>query len=393
MSEQLHGIDVSRWQGVINWDLVKAQTNFAIIKSSGGDGGLYADSQFARNKAEARRVGILHGFYHYAGGVNSPEAEADQFVNTVGDLQKGEMLVLDWEESNPDVVGWCLRFCKRVEERTGVKPLIYTNGARVTGYDWQALVSNNNGLWVASWGPNSGQVPSTQPSIGKWPFWAIWQYSSKGNIAGMSPLDLDLFAGDGNAFLAYGNGSGAPAQPSTPPPTQQTPTANVGQYVVTSRDYDGLAAAMQRIGISDWKSIADRNGLSAPYVIRVGQVLTLTGQTAVAPSNGTYTVKSTDADGLAAAMARIGVSNWQAVAQHNGLTAPYIIKVGQVLNLPGGTPSTNTSRSSYVVQARDADGLAAAMSRIGISNWRAVAALNGLTDPFIIKVGQKLWLN
>jgi len=390
---KLYGIDVSRWQGVINWDAVKAATNFAIIKASGGDGGLYPDSQFARNKAEARRVGIPHGFYHYAGGVQSPEAEADHFVNTIGDLQKGEMLVLDWEEQQSDVVGWCLRFCKRVEARTGVKPLIYTNGARVTGYDWQALVNNNNGLWVASWGANNGQVPASQPSIGKWPFWALWQYSSRGNLAGMNPLDLDMFAGDTNAFLAYGNGSGAPAQAPTPPPAETTPTASVDHYVVTSRDYDGLAAAMARIGISDWKAVADLNGLQAPYVIRVNQVLKLTGTAQVTPSEGTYTVKPTDFDGLAAAMARIGITNWKAVADHNGLAAPYVIHAGDVLRLIGGTPSTNTARAYYIVKASDSDGLAAAMARIGISNWQGIAKLNGLADANKIYVNQKLWLN
>lgn len=393
MATQLHGIDISRWQGVINWDAVKASTNFAIIKASGGDGGLYADGQFARNKREARRVGILHGFYHYAGGTQSPEAEADQFVNTVSDLEKGEMLVLDWEEQQSDVVGWSLRFCERVEQRTGVKPLIYTNGARVTGYNWKSLVNNNNGLWVAAWGANNGQVPASQPSIGNWPFWAIWQYSSRGNLAGLSPLDLDLFNGDSGAFLAYGNGKGTSTKPSKPAPVEEAPHASVDHYVVTSRDYDGIAAAMKRIGISDWQAVARLNGLKSPYVIHAGDVLKLTGKAKVTPSNGTYTVKSTDYDGLAAAMQRIGITNWHAVAAHNGLKAPYTIHAGDVLKLIGGTPSTNHSRAYYIVKPTDADGLAAAMERIGISNWQAVAHLNGLKSPYIIHANDKLWLN
>ncbi len=389
------GIDVSRWQGQINWDRVRAEAKFAIIKSSGGDGGLYPDSQFSRNKAEARRVGIPHGFYHYAGGTYAPETEADHFVDTVGDLQAGELLVLDWEEAHSNVVAWCTAFCKRVEARTGVRPILYTNGARVTGYDWKALVENSNGLWVASWGSNNGSKPAGGPAIGQWPFWAIWQYTSKGNLGGLSPLDLDTFNGDEAAFLAYGNGKGAPAPAPTPtPPTPQTPTAAVGTYTVRSSDFDGLAAAMRRIGISDWQNVAALNGLSSPYVIRVNQVLRLPGSGGTqTPSAGTYTVTARDADGLAAAMARIGITNWKAVADHNGLGDPYVIKVGQVLNLPGGTPSLATSRAYYIVKSSDSDGLAAAMARIGIGNWKRVADLNGLRDPYVIHANDKLWLN
>lgn len=53
-----------------------------------------------------------------------------------------------------------------------------------------------------------------------------------------------------------------------------------------------------------------------------------------APQQRTYTVSARDADGLIAAMARIGVSDWKAVAAHNGLAAPYIIRPGQVLIIP-----------------------------------------------------------
>lgn len=389
----LHGADISRWQGTVNWDLLKQNFDFVIMKASGGDGGLYPDGQFARNKSEARRVGILHGFYHFAGGTQSPETEADQFVNTVGDLQKGEILVLDFEVSHADPVGFCYRFAKRVEARTGNKPLLYSNGARITGLDWLPLVKNDNGLWIASWGANNGAIPANQPSTGAWNFWAIWQYTSRGAAANLSPLDLDVFNGNKEQFQAYGGKEGAPAPAPTPAPVQPTPSHDVKAYVVTSRDYDGLAAAMKRIGISDWQAVARLNGLKDPYVIHAGDVLKLTSSATVTPHDGTYTVTARDADGLAAAMARIGITNWQAVAEHNGLHAPYVIHAGDVLKLPGGTPSTETSRAYYIVKPSDFDGLAAAMRRIGISNWQAVARLNGLKDPYVIHAGDKLWLN
>jgi len=60
-------------------------------------------------------------------------------------------------------------------------------------------------------------------------------------------------------------------QPEPKPVPKPAPEQRV--YTVTTRDSDGLIAAMQRIGVSDWKAVARRNGLAAPYVIRPGQRL------------------------------------------------------------------------------------------------------------------------
>src|SRR5690242_16421245 len=67
LSFLLHGVDVSKWEGTINWDTLKASTDFAIIRSSYGcpDPGQtiaqYTDSQLRRNQSEARRLGMLRG--------------------------------------------------------------------------------------------------------------------------------------------------------------------------------------------------------------------------------------------------------------------------------------------------------------------------------------------
>jgi lysozyme len=92
----IRGIDVSKWQGTIDWDKVSKSTSFAIIKST--EGSSYKDPMFIRNRDEARRVGIAHGFYHFANPdtvANDPEREAEFFVATIGTLQVGEVLALD----------------------------------------------------------------------------------------------------------------------------------------------------------------------------------------------------------------------------------------------------------------------------------------------------------
>ena len=65
---QITVVDVSRWQGDINFDQLKNSVQGIVIKASGADGGLYVDSKLTRNRDEARRTGLPRWFYHYKGG-------------------------------------------------------------------------------------------------------------------------------------------------------------------------------------------------------------------------------------------------------------------------------------------------------------------------------------
>lgn len=387
--------DVSRWQGTINWDEFRKHIDAVVIKASGADGGLYVDGMLRRNRDEARRVGVPRWYYHYKGAGTSPEAQAEHFIRAIGGLQPGEGVVLDDENESQINVDFAVRFGKRIRELTGINQVLYSNQARFRG-DLSRIVAMDVGAWVAKYGRNTGTVEGAgaKPTIPQMHM-IMWQYTSMARVGGVTAntVDMNIFYGTVDQFQKYGAPGNVPAPSKPAPAPKPAPVPSSSEYVVTSRDSDGLAAAMRRIGISDWKAVADLNGLRSPYVIRVGDRLKLKKSTPVKPQTGTYTVRSADADGLAAAMARIGVSNWKAVADHNGLRSPYVIYPGQVLRLPGGTPSTNTSRAFYVVKKTDSDGLAAAMRRIGISNWKRVADLNGLKSPYIIKPNDKLWLN
>ena len=65
---EIKGIDVSRWQGVIDWKAVKADgVEFAIIKAGGSDAGFYKDRTFEQNYAGAKENGISVGAYYFVG--------------------------------------------------------------------------------------------------------------------------------------------------------------------------------------------------------------------------------------------------------------------------------------------------------------------------------------
>lgn len=210
MSTTLKGCDISEHQGRVNLKALKRDLDFVIARSSWGM--QTKDKQFDRNQRGLRNNSIPRWFYHYAyPNHNRPDAEADHFVATVGTLQQGESLVLDMEEAGNHIVNWSMKFLQRVENKTGVKPLIYMNSNFLNTYDWTPVVNNGNGLWLANFGRNTGR-PGKEPKSGQWEFYAIWQYTSKGKAAGISPLDLNIFYGDVKAFKSYGKDKKQPNQ-------------------------------------------------------------------------------------------------------------------------------------------------------------------------------------
>lgn len=195
------GIDVSSWQGTIDWEAVKKNVSFAIIRSSYGTG--YRDKMFTRNRDEARRVGIGHGFYHYAyPNNNTPEAEANWFADVIGTPRENEILALDFEESYPDPVGWSKRFLDTLSKRLGgYKPMIYINLNLNNTQNWSLVVNSNYGLWLARWDYNSNAgAPATD-----WAFTAMRQYANNGRVGGISGnVDMNVFYGDISIFNKYG---------------------------------------------------------------------------------------------------------------------------------------------------------------------------------------------
>jgi GH25 family lysozyme M1 (1,4-beta-N-acetylmuramidase) len=202
------GIDVSVWQGTIDWDRVATtDVRFAYIRIGDGLGG---DSQFARNWGEARRVGIRRGAYHYFRPNLAAAAQADHFLATVAaaggygadDLPPMIDVETTGGESAGTITSRIRIWLERVEAAYGKRPILYTGS-----YFW-----DDNGLgaafasyplWTAHWtGAACPYVPNA------WSAWTIWQYSATGSVAGIAGnVDLDRFAGDLGALAAFAGGS------------------------------------------------------------------------------------------------------------------------------------------------------------------------------------------
>ncbi|HET8784409.1 MAG TPA: glycoside hydrolase family 25 protein [Candidatus Limnocylindrales bacterium] len=192
------GIDVSHWQGTIDWAKVKgAGKQFVFAKASEGIG--FEDDMYDRNKAGAMGQGLKFGAYHFARpGSNDPVKEADWFVSTMG-LQRGMLLpVLDIEVTGglgpTALTNWVKSWLQRVYERTGARAIIYTSPSF-----WRSNLDNSrwfadNGyamLWVAHWGVTSPSMPADNWGGKSWTF---WQYSSDGTVPGISGrVDLNRY--------------------------------------------------------------------------------------------------------------------------------------------------------------------------------------------------------
>jgi GH25 family lysozyme M1 (1,4-beta-N-acetylmuramidase) len=343
-------IDVSRWQGHINWGTVRGNVSAAIVKIGGSDDGFYTDGQAQRNLIEARAAGVPIGTYVYLGGVFSPEEEAQHIINLfnqLGGLRSGEPFVLDWEERRAglDEVGYLRAIVERLSRAGFPTPIIYMNLNYVRTQDWTPLVKQNCGLWVAAWG-NNDAVPTANevPGSDEWPFWILWQYSSTGSVPGISGrVDQNVLSGTVDTFKQYGLKSTLNL-PGTPPPVPQpVPPSNAGEYTVVANDtLSGIAGKYKR----SWQELyaMNRDRVSNPNRIYTGQKLRVWASanppapTKPIPSQPVPRVHVVEnGENLSVIAARYKLSSWRTIYDMNKQTIgdnPNVIKPGQRLRIP-----------------------------------------------------------
>lgn len=198
----LEGVDVSHWNGRVQWGLVAAAgIDFAIAKAT--DGRYMVDSQYANNRYGAPHAGLAFTAYHFArpdSSYGDAVAEAEHFVRTAKLLPGHLLPVLDLEKSGTltysQLKRWTFTWLNRVKYRLGgVRPVIYTSASF-----WRRHMNNtaefaNFGylVWAAHWDTTS----PTLPAIG-WAGsgWTFWQYTACGHVPGFRGcVDRDRFNG------------------------------------------------------------------------------------------------------------------------------------------------------------------------------------------------------
>ena len=190
---QVHGIDVSHYQGNIDWKMLtqtrqgKFPIHFVFMKAS--EGGDYGDKAFITNFDSAKTHGFIRGAYHFYNPKTDPIRQADFFINSVK-LDSGDLPpVLDIEKRGKDE-NQLRRDLKlwldKIEQHYKVKPILYTSYKFKTRY-LNDSVFNSYPYWIAHYYVDSVEYR------GEWKF---WQHTDVGTLPGIrEKVDLNIFNG------------------------------------------------------------------------------------------------------------------------------------------------------------------------------------------------------
>lgn len=188
----LSGIDVSVYQGQIDWAAVKdsGSVDFAYAKAT--EGANEIDPAFARNQQVCAERGIPFGAYHFFHPEIDGETQARHFL-TVAKPKVGQLIPMvdveiDSGCSPAEIIEQLAKFDRYCEGILKAKIIIYTD----YGF-WQSNVNGSDAfsghqLWIAEYNHDK------QPTLPNgWSDWAIWQHSSSGSVPGIvGDVDLDV---------------------------------------------------------------------------------------------------------------------------------------------------------------------------------------------------------
>lgn len=196
---RLLGIDVSKWQGAIDWSAVKkAGIQFAMIRSTYGSTSV--DPKFEINYSNAKANQIAVGVYHYSYATTVAKAvtEVQSLISNLEGKQLEYPVCLDLEDSSQSgldkktLTDIALTYITYLED-AGYYPMIYCNKTWFTSKLDDTRLSDTD-HWLAQWGSSytyTGQV-------------SIWQYSSTGKVSGISGnVDMDYSFVDYAAKIKY----------------------------------------------------------------------------------------------------------------------------------------------------------------------------------------------
>lgn len=201
----IHGIDVSKWQGKINWPEVRrAGTKFAFIKAT--EGGDHIDARFSENWYGAAQAGIPRGAYHFVYWCRPAHEQAMWFRQNVPNDPDALPPVLDveWNSHSRN----CTRQVPReealamirfmlddMEAYTGKRPIIYTD----INFHKDVLEGELDGYpyWLRSVAAEPEERYRNRQ-------WMLWQYTATGRVPGISnDVDRNAFYGSERDFASF----------------------------------------------------------------------------------------------------------------------------------------------------------------------------------------------
>ncbi|HEU5473254.1 MAG TPA: GH25 family lysozyme [Actinophytocola sp.] len=255
------GIDVSHWQGRMDWPAMAARgIRWAYMKATQGTS--YRDPEFGNNYTGSRTAGLLRGAYHFAQpSISGGAAQAHFFVDNGGGWSADgwtlpPVLDIEYNPYGPtcygltpgQMVAWVDEFATTVRARTGRWPVVYT-----TRNWWRLCTGNSEALglrtplWIAGFNGNPVNLPYG------WTTHTMWQYA-------VTDMDQDVFNG-------------------TPAELRALAVDSAG---------DAIAAHYDRVGGAAWLGLAT----GARYAVGAGSAQNYTGgRIYFTPGGGAWSVR------------------------------------------------------------------------------------------------------
>lgn len=268
MSGYKTGVDVSQWQGTIDWEAAKAAgVQFAMLRA--GFGRNNHDPQFERNITECNRLGIPCGIYwfSYAYTEDMAAKEAEYALAAVAKHTLEYPVAFDFEGDSADyaakngvvvtkplVSALARAFCGRVSAAK-YSPMVYTNPSYLSSY-YDAAIPADYDIWLAQW--------PAKPDLAAKPALAggIWQFTSSGTVNGIAGrVDRNAAYIDYPVVLrAKGLNNLSKTTTTTPTPTPVSEAELARKWVIAKGISDGenpdATATRQQI----WTMLYRMNG-------------------------------------------------------------------------------------------------------------------------------------
>lgn len=316
------GIDVSNWQGYINYTEVKNDgIDIVYIKSSQGND--YKDPYFELNYENAKANGLLVGVYHFltARSITEAEREAEFFASIISGKQIDCKLAMDFEEfgslTKPEINEISKAFLERLEEITGKETVVYSDlfNSRNT-----FELSEEYPLWIAYY----GDYAELEEIRSNWNTWQGQQYTDIGRIVGISGyVDRDRFTEE----ILLGNTSNIPH-------FEAPKEKNISDRIMyTVRKGNTLWELSKEYNVSI-DEIVRLNNIKNPNLIYPGEKLTIITNSnfehTKALGKDLYTIKAGDTLSELAIIFDTTVEN---IVRLNNIKNPNLIYVGQRLRM------------------------------------------------------------
>lgn len=313
------GIDVSEWQGYIDYAAVR-NTGIDVVYIRSSEGSNYIDPYFRDNYENAKDNGLKVGFYHYVTARTTTEAliQAKFFVSVIKATSPDCRLAMDFENfgdlSKAEINEIAEVFLAEVARLSGKEVVIYSD-AYNAAYTFTKELASKYPIWVADY-------YVSEPGNGNWNTWVGFQYTDRGRITGISGyVDRDYFT------------DGILLSDSSTIPTETTPDVSQNSdYIIVKRG-NTLSQIAVRYHTS-YQYLAKINGISNPNLIYVGEriyVPSLNNNTIHETGHRLYIVQRGNTLTYISNIFGVSIAS---IVELNNIKNPNLIFTGEVLRIP-----------------------------------------------------------